>query len=392
MSMSENPGTPMRFLVVGFGFSQQIEGTLLSGVMTPGAKIITLPGRQQTSVKHLRHKGHLVQSATAGDQLLVELVNPVRLQTGNILCEVSVAARYANQFEASLQWLASQELLPGRRYFLQMQTGATQATASRLKYRLEGKLQIAAQTLQCNEHGVCNIALESPLIFDPVSTCTRLGQFQLLEKSGGELLAQGEIHHELRRAGNIAWQALEVDKKSRAALKNQVPKVVWMTGLSGSGKSTIANLLEKKLLARSLHSYVLDGDNIRQGLSRDLGFTAADRVENIRRVTETARLMLDAGLIVITSFISPFRAEREMARQLFDQSEFIEVFVNTTLEVCEARDPKGLYRKVRAGQISNFTGIDSPFEPPEQPELILDTTRMSAEEAASRIIDYLMQH
>ncbi len=389
--MSKDTADPMRFLVRKVDSANRVDGILLSGCIKHGDSVITVPSGQQTSVMGLEQNGNKITGAEAEANLSIDLTYSVKLLAGDIIACAENAAEYTDQFEASIDWLANEELLPGRSYRLQTITGSVDAVVSRLKYRLQNKQQIAANTLQCNERGVGNIALTTPIVFDPVLTCGKLGRFQLLDKTSGECLAEGEIRHGLRRASNIHWQALDVDKESRAAIKNQTPRIIWMTGLSGSGKSTIANLLEKKLLAQSRHSYLLDGDNVRHGLNKDLGFTAADRVENIRRVAETAKLMLDAGLIVITSFISPFRAERDMARTLFAQGEFVEVFIDTSLDVCEQRDPKGLYSKARSGELRNFTGIDSPYEPPENPELVLDTVALSVEEAADRIIDYLQK-
>ena len=389
--MSDSNAEPMRFLVRKVDSANRVEGLLLSGSIAKGDSVITVPSGQQTSIMALEQDGASIEEASAEANLSIDLTYSVKLLAGDVIACAENAAEYADQFEADIQWLGHDELLPGRTYLLNSITGSVDAVISRLKYRIEGdsEQQIAANTLQAQENGVGNIALTNPIIFDPVLTCGTLGRFQLLDKTTNELVAEGQVRHGLRRASNIHWQALDVDKESRAAIKNQTPRIVWMTGLSGSGKSTIANLLEKKLLAKSLHSYLLDGDNVRHGLNKDLGFTAADRVENIRRVAETAKLMLDAGLIVITSFISPFKAEREMARSLFEPGEFIEIFVDTSLDVCEQRDPKGLYGKARAGDIRNFTGIDSPYEAPDNPEMVLDTVSLTVEEAADQILEYL---
>lgn len=389
--MADENKEPMRVLIRKVESQNRVEGLLVSGKINKGDCVNTIPTGQQSTVISLEHDGNAIESASADTTLAIDLAYSVKLREGDVLACADHSPEYADQFEANLSWLANEELLPGRSYRLQTITGMADASISRLKYRVnkDSNQQIAAKTLECGQDGVANISLTSPIIFDPVLTCGKLGRFQLLDRESHEAVAEGEIRHALRRASNIHWQALDVDKESRATIKNQTPRIIWLTGLSGSGKSTIANLLEKKLLADSHHSYLLDGDNVRHGLNKDLGFTAADRVENIRRVAETAKLMLDAGLIVITSFISPFRAERDMARTLFAEGEFIEVFIDTSLEVCEQRDPKGLYHKARAGELRNFTGIDSPYEPPENPEMTLDTVALSVEEAADQILEYL---
>ncbi|MBL4819534.1 MAG: adenylyl-sulfate kinase [Gammaproteobacteria bacterium] len=300
-------------------------------------------------------------------------------------------ATISDQFQARLQWFGNQGMLSGRTYVLVSGSQQIDATITRIKYLLNQKLEkpLATTSLEKGQEGVCNISLAAPLEFEAYAIDPELGAFNLLDSKNGELLARGFIDHGLRRADNIHWQKLEINKQLRAEAKSQKPCVIWLTGLSGSGKSTIANQIEKQLFATGKHSYLLDGDNIRHGLNRDLGFTDADRVENIRRVAETARLMLDAGLIVITSFISPFRAERAMARSLFEPGEFIEIFVDTPIEECEKRDPKGLYKKARAGEIKNFTGFDSPYESPGNPELRIDTLDQDASESATVVMNYL---
>lgn len=381
----------MRFLVTEVLSSNRLQGTLLAGSIKPGDSVAIAPGGQQSSVMSLLddRQAELSECAETGTPLTLTLTYSLIPEVGNILAPADARPEYADQFEASLEWLADAELLPGRSYQLEAVGGHSQAHISRLKYRLQDELQIAANTLARGQQGVANLALTRPIVYDADSVCQATATFVLRDPLSGKIVANGRIRHGLRRASNVHWQALDVDRQSRAAIKQQTPCVVWLTGLSGSGKSTIANMLEKKLLARGRHSYLLDGDNVRHGLNKDLGFTDADRVENIRRVAETAKLMLDAGLIVITSFISPFRAERNMARALFDRGEFIEVFVEASLEVCEQRDPKGLYRKARNGEIKNFTGLDSPYEPPERAELVLNTVTLSVEQAADSIIEFL---
>jgi bifunctional enzyme CysN/CysC len=379
----------LRFLINEVTSANRVKGVLLAGSIEEGDSIAIAPGGQQSTIMSVSGPHDTGAAATVGAELDLEFTYSVTAHSGNIIAPADDRPEYADQFEARLEWLSEHELLPGRSYELRSPGGNSEATVSRLKYRLQDEQQIAAKTLEENEMGVANLALTRPIIYDPFNNYEATGSFDLLDKKSGQVLARGQIRHGLRRASNVHWQALDVDKQSRAAIKQQTPRIVWLTGLSGSGKSTIANLLEKKLIARGRHSYLLDGDNVRHGLNKDLGFTDADRVENIRRVGETAKLMLDAGLIVITSFISPFRAERDMARSLFDEQEFVEVFVDTPLEVCEQRDPKGLYKKARQGDIKNFTGIDSPYEPPGNPEMTLDTVELTVEQAADAIIDYI---
>lgn len=382
---------PMRFLVTTVESANRVQGTLLAGAISPGDSVAIAPGGQQSSIMTVTDasQSELARCDAAGTTLTLTLTYSLAPQPGNILAPADARPEYADQFEATLQWQSPAELLPGRSYALEAPGGHSQATISRLKYRVQDELQIAAKTLANGQQGVANLALTTPIIYDAASVCPATAQFTLRDRDSGQTVATGSIRHGLRRASNVHWQALDVDQQSRAAIKQQVPQVIWLTGLSGSGKSTIANMVEKKLLARGRHSYLLDGDNVRHGLNKDLGFTDADRVENIRRVAETAKLMLDAGLIVITSFISPFRAERDMARTLFSSSEFVEVFIEASLDVCEQRDPKGLYRKARQGEIKNFTGLDSPYEPPEKPELVLDTVQLSVEQAADAIIEFI---
>jgi len=304
---------------------------------------------------------------------------------------VSAPREVGDQFEARLDWHGEHELIPGRRYRARFHDGMATVTFTALKYREDeaGGARLAARTLRRGEAGVVNLSTDAPVRFAPYAADATLGAFSVLDERSGETLGEGRIDFALRRGANVPWQALEVRKDARAALKGQRPACIWLTGLSGSGKSTIANALEKRLHAEGRHTYVLDGDNVRHGLNRDLGFTEADRAENIRRVAEVARLMVDAGLIVIVSFISPFRAERRFARSLFGEDEFVEVFVDTPIEECERRDPKGLYAKVRRGALVNFTGIDSPYEPPEGAELRLDTTRLSPADSVEAILDRL---
>jgi len=299
----------------------------------------------------------------------------------------------ANRFEATIGWTSEQPLLRGRTYSMRIDGRSVSATVAPLKYAidLDTLERVPATTLGCGSVGVCQLELEAPVTFAPSRRSPSRQSFALLDLSD-RTVGVGLLRFALRRSENLRWQALNIDKSARAEIKGQKPCVIWFTGLSGAGKSTIANLVETELHARGRHTYLLDGDNVRHGLSKDLGFTDVDRVENIRRVAEVARLMVDAGLIVLVSFISPFRAERQMARELVPSGDFIEVFVDASIEVAEARDPKGLYKKARSGQLKNFTGVDSPYEPPEHPELRLDTTRVSAADSAGEVLAYLHRH
>ena len=300
-------------------------------------------------------------------------------------------AQAADQFEARVLWMSEHPLVAGRRYLLRMHTAEATATVTAIKYREDAAsgAHLAAKSLRANEIGVVNLSTNRAVAFEPYASNPTMGSFSLVDNVTFETAGTGTIDFALRRAANIHWQALALDKAARASLLHQTPGCIWFTGLSGSGKSTIANLLEKRLHAEGRHTYLLDGDNVRHGLSRDLGFTDADRVENIRRVAEVAKLMVDAGLIVLVSFISPFRAERRMARELFAPGEFMEVFVDAPLEVCERRDPKGLYAKARRGELKNFTGLDSPYEAPQSAEVHLRTAEVPADEAARRIMQRL---
>jgi bifunctional enzyme CysN/CysC len=290
-------------------------------------------------------------------------------------------------------WMHERPMLRGRSYILKLATQTVVATVAPLKYKIDVNTleRVAATKLELNDIGVCHLELSEPIVFEPYSDSRDLGGFILIDRITNATLGAGLLHFALRRSTNVRWQALDINKAARADLNGHKPCVVWFTGLSGAGKSTIANILERRLHAVGAHTYVLDGDNVRHGLNKDLGFTDADRVENIRRVAEVAKLMVDAGLIVLVSFISPFRLERQMARELVGPGEFIEIFVDTPLDVAEARDPKGLYRKARQGQLKNFTGIDSAYEAPERPELRIETTRLTAEQATDEIVKYLQQ-
>ncbi len=323
--------------------------------------------------------------------MTLTLEDEIDCSRGDVICGAESPAEVSDQFETTIVWMSEAPLLPGRSYLLKIGTKTLTCSITTLKHKVNVNTlaQIAARQLDLNEIGLCNISLDRPIAFDPYAENRTTGGFILIDRLSNETVAAGMIHFALRRAQNIHWQAVDINRAARAAQKGQRACVLWFTGLSGSGKSTIANLVEKRLFALGRHSTMLDGDNVRHGLNRDLGFADTDRVENIRRVGEVARLMADAGLIVLVSFISPFRSERQMARDLLPHGEFLEVFVDTPLSVAEERDPKGLYKKARRGEIKHFTGISSPYEAPENPELRIDTTELSAEQAAERIVAQL---
>jgi len=369
------------------GFS----GTIVSGKVEPGDRIKALPSAQEACVTRIVTRDGDLHTGLRGQAVTVVLDREIDVSRGDVLCGAESPVAIADQFEAHLLWMAQEELLPGRSYLLKLGTSTAQATVSSLKHKINVNTleHTAAKTLHLNEIGLCNLSLDKPIAFEPYGENRDLGGFVLIDRISNQTIGMGLIDFALRRSTNIHWQSLELTRVARAAQKGQKPAVVWFTGLSGSGKSTIASALEKRLYSLGRHTYVLDGDNVRHGLNRDLGFTDADRVENIRRVAEVARLMADAGLLVLVSFISPFRSERDMARSLMEDHEFIEVFVDTPLELCEARDPKGLYRKARRNEIKNFTGIGSPYEPPERPDVRLETANLSVEEAVDQVVAYL---
>ncbi|MFP7722480.1 sulfate adenylyltransferase subunit CysN [Lysobacter sp. A3-1-A15] len=363
-------------------------GTVVAGVVEPGMDIAVLPsGRRSKVARVVTQDGDLAR-ATAGQAVTLTLADEVDASRGDVIAAASSPPEVADQFAAHLLWMDDQPLLPGRPYWLKIGSRTVGAQVTEIKHKVDVNTQdqLAAKHLELNEVAYCNLYLDQPVAFEKYADNRQLGAFILIDRQTNATVAAGTLDFALRRAGNIHWQHVDVDKAARARIKHQTPRCVWFTGLSGSGKSTIANLVEKKLLAQGLHTYILDGDNVRHGLNKDLGFTDEDRVENIRRVAEVARLMVDAGLIVLVSFISPFRAERRMAREMFEIGEFVEVFVDTPLEVAEQRDVKGLYAKARAGQLQNFTGVDSDYEPPTDPELRLDTVGCSATDAAAAVI------
>jgi len=366
-------------------------GYVAAGTVQPGDPLRVMPSGRQTRVARLLVGERVVPSASRGLSVTVTLEDEIDVSRGDVLASAAAPPAVADQFEATIIWMHEEPMLRGRSYLLKIGTQTTPATIAPLKYKMNVNTleHVAATTLELNEIGVCNLELDRPVVFEPYTDNRDLGGFILIDRITHATVGAGLLHFALRRAQNVRWQTLAVDKSARAVLKAQKPCVLWFTGLSGAGKSTIANLVEQKLFALGRHTYLLDGDNIRHGLTKDLGFTDADRVENIRRVTEVARLMADAGLIVLASFISPFRAERRMARELIAAGEFVEIFVDAPLDVAEARDPKGLYRKARRGELKNFTGIDSPYEAPENAELRLDTNRLTPDQAADAVLEYL---
>ena len=363
-------------------------GTVASGAVKAGDEVVIHPSGKRAHIARIVTADGDLAEAREGDAVTLTFAEEVDVSRGDVIALADAPPSAADQIAAYIVWFDEEQMLPGRAYLLKCGCQTTTATVSSLKYKLnvDNLDHVAGKTLELNEAGACNLTAAKALVFDPYLENHETGSFILIDRFTNATVAAGMIEFGLRRATNIQWQELYVDKVARAQLKHQNPCVLWFTGLSGAGKSTIANTLEKRLHALGRHTYMLDGDNIRHGLNKDLGFTDADRVENIRRVAETARLFVDAGLIVMVSFISPFRSERRMARDLFGEGEFIEVFVDTPLSLCESRDPKGLYRKARAGLIRNFTGIDSAYEPPEQAELTVDTSESSADTLTERIL------
>ena len=363
-------------------------GTIAAGTAKPGDDIVVLPsGRRSRIAAIVTADGELAE-ASAGQAVTLTLRDEIDVSRGDVIASAANPPEVADQFAAHLLWMGDARLLPGRPYLLQIGSRTVGASVTEIKHKVDVNTQdqLAAKHLELNEVGYCNLHLDQPVPFAAYAENRALGGFILIDRQSNATVAAGTLDFALRRAGNIHWQHLDVDKAARAAVKHQAPRCLWFTGLSGAGKSTIANLVEKKLLAQGRHTYLLDGDNVRHGLNKDLGFTAEDRVENIRRVAEVARLMTDAGLIVLVSFISPFRAEREMARALFEPGEFLEVFVDTPLAEAERRDAKGLYAKARRGELRNFTGIDSPYEPPQAPELHLHTLEADVAALADEVI------
>ena len=372
-------------------------GQIASGAVTPGAEVRILPSGRTTRIERVVTLDGDLEEAVAGHSVTLTFVDEIDCSRGDVIAAASDPPEAADQFEATIVWMDEHELIPGRGYWLKIGSQTVTATVHEPKYEVNVNTleHLAAKTLGLNGIGVAELSTDREIVFEPyaderTSPNKVLGGFILIDKLTNATVACGMLHFALRRALNIHRQHLDVGRETHAALKGQKPAVLWFTGLSGAGKSTIANLVEKKLAARGRHTFLLDGDNVRHGLNRDLGFTEADRIENIRRVGEVARLMADAGLIVLTAFISPFRAERHMVRRMIPDGEFFEIFVDTPLVDAEKRDVKGLYAKARAGELKNFTGIDSPYEAPEHAEIRIDTTKLSADEAADLIVEKLL--
>ncbi|MDR6788551.1 bifunctional enzyme CysN/CysC [Sphingomonas sp. BE138] len=368
-------------------------GLIATGRVSVGAAIRVLPSGKTSTVTRIVTLDGDLEQAVAGQSITLCFADEIDCSRGDVIATADQPPQAADQFEATLVWLADESLRVGRGYWLKLATQTVSVTVQQPKYVVNVNTleQLAAKTLDLNAIGVAELTTDRGLVFEPYADNRTLGGFILIDKLTNATVAAGMLHFSLRRAQNVHWQAVDISREAHARLKDQQPAVLWFTGLSGSGKSTIANLVEKKLHALGRHTFLLDGDNVRHGLNKDLGFTEADRIENIRRVGEVAKLMTDAGLIVLTAFISPFRAEREMVRAMLPAGEFVEVFVDTPFEEAERRDVKGLYKKARTGQLKNFTGIDSPYERPETPEVRIDTTRTTPEEAAERIVDLLLR-
>ncbi|HVU80805.1 MAG TPA: adenylyl-sulfate kinase [Rhodanobacteraceae bacterium] len=366
-------------------------GTIAGGRIAPGSEVVVLPSGRLSSVARVVGGDADLDVAEAGQAVTLTLADQIDVARGDVIADPSLPPDVAAQFACHLLWLDDAALLSGRRYLLKLATRVVGAQVTEIRHRIDPDTQahLAATRLTANEIGYCNLSLDSEIAYRPFKEDRRLGGFILIDRETNATVGCGTLDFGLRRDRNVHWQQLDVDRVARARIKGQTPRCLWFTGLSGAGKSTIANLVERRLLADGFHTILLDGDNVRHGLNRDLGFTDADRVENIRRVAEVAKLMMDAGLIVLVSFISPFRAERQMARDLIGEGGFMEVFVDAPLAVCEGRDVKGLYAKARAGKIENFTGIGSPYEAPESPEIHLRSDRESAADSASRVVKLL---
>ena len=370
------------------GFS----GLISTGAVRPGDAVRVLPSGKTSTVTRIVTLDGDLEEAVAGQSVTVCFADEVDCSRGDVIAIADQPPEVADQFETTIVWLNDEPLHVGRAYWLKLGTQMVSVTVQEPKYTVNVNTMehLAAKTLELNEIGVAEITTDKQVVFEPYAENRALGGFILIDKMTNATVAAGMLHFSLRRAQNVHWQALDIGRRQHSGLKNQSPAVLWFTGLSGSGKSTIANMVEKKLHRMNRHTFLLDGDNVRHGLNKDLGFTEADRIENIRRVGEVSKLMVDAGLIVITAFISPFKADRDMVRAMLPDGEFLEVFIDTPLSVAEERDVKGLYKKARSGQLKNFTGIDSPYEAPPTPEVHIDTTRMTPEQAADLIVDTLL--
>jgi bifunctional enzyme CysN/CysC len=369
------------------GFS----GTIISGKIAKGDSVVVLPSGVTSKVKNIVTYDNDLDSAIVGQAVTLVLEDEIDISRGDVLSQTIDRPEVTDQLLAHLLWMAGKPMLSGRPYMLKVNNKSVSATVTDIKYKIDVNTlgHEATKTLSMNELGVCNLFLDEKIAFEPYTKTKEMGSFILIDVLTNDTVAMGLIDYGLRRADNIQWQNFNINKQARALLKNQNPAVLWFTGLSGSGKTTIANIVEQRLYARHNHTVLLDGDNIRHGLSKDLGFTDADRVENIRRIAETSKLMVDAGLMVLVSFISPFAAERRFARNLLEEREFIEIFIDASVELCASRDPKGLYKKVEDGEIKNFTGIDSPYESPEEADITIDSAKIEAVKAADQIMQYL---
>ena len=366
------------------GFS----GLIASGTVKPGDELRSLPSGKSSTVKSVVTMDGELDEAVAGQSITITLEEEIDCSRGDVLATADDPPEVADQFETTIVWMDDEPLVVGRGYWLKLGTQMVSVTIAEPKYEIDVNTMehLASQTLNLNQIGVCEITTDRRIVFDPYTENRALGGFILIDKITNHTVGAGMLHFSLRRSQNVHWQPTDITRDHHASMKNQTPRVLWFTGLSGSGKSTIANEVEKKLALMNRHTFLLDGDNVRHGLNKDLGFTESDRIENIRRIGEVAKLMTDAGLIVLTAFISPFRADRQLVRDMIDGGEFIEIHVDTPLEIAEARDVKGLYKKAREGKLKNFTGIDSPYEPPESPEIRVNTVEMTPEEAADHII------
>ena len=374
------------------GFS----GLIASGTVKPGDELRSLPSGKTSTVKSIVTMDGDLDQAVAGQSVTITLADEIDCSRGDVLAAADSPPEVADQFETTIVWMDDEPLVVGRAYWLKLGAQMVSVTVAGPKYEIDvnnpsgSGSHLASQTLHLNQIGVCEITTDRRIVFDSYVDNRALGGFILIDKITHRTVGAGMVHFSLRRSQNVHWQPTDITRDHHAAMKNQTPRVLWFTGLSGSGKSTIANEVEKKLALMNRHTFLLDGDNVRHGLNKDLGFTESDRIENIRRIGEVAKLMTDAGLIVLTAFISPFRADRQLVRDMIDAGEFVEIHVDTPLEVAEARDVKGLYKKARAGKLKNFTGIDSPYEPPEDPEIRVNTVEMTPEEAADYIIGRIL--